>query len=89
MIEVISYLFIFIGLIMIITAVVGCNRLPGYFCKMHAATVGDAVGCPFVLIGIAIQSEFSLKIIILVVILLIVNPAGSYMLNRFALTQKD
>jgi multicomponent Na+:H+ antiporter subunit G len=89
MLEVISYIFITIGIIMIVTAVVGCNRLPDYFCKMHAATVGDAVGCPLILIGIALQSEHSLKIILLSIIILIVNPAGSYILNRFALNEKD
>ena len=89
MLEIISYIFISIGIIMIVTAVIGCYRLPDYFCKMHAATVGDAVGCPLILIGIALQSEHSFKIILLSIILLIVNPAGSYMLNRFALNEKD
>ncbi len=72
---------------MVVTAVIGCHRLPDYFCKMHAATVGDAVGCPLILIGIAIHSVAGLKIILLSIILLIVNPASSYILNRFALTE--
>jgi len=88
MLDIISYLLIFAGLIMIITAVIGCNNLPDYFCKMHAATLGDSVGCPLMLFGIALRSEHGLKVALLAVILLIVNPVASYILNRIALTQK-
>ena len=89
MIDIISYFLIFLGLIMVITAVIGCARLPDYFCKMHAATVGDAVGCPLILIGLGLQSQVDLKIILLAFILLLVNPVSSYMLNRFALLEKN
>ena len=87
MLDIISYFLIFLGLIMIITAVIGCNSLPDYFCKMHAATLGDAVGCPLILFGVAMHSESSLKVILLAFILLIVNPTASYILNRFALSE--
>lgn len=73
---------------MIITAVVGCNRLPDYFTKMHAATVGDAVGCPLILVGIALQASNTImfiKLILLALVLLVVNPTASYILNRIAL----
>ena len=86
--EIISYILIFSGLIMVITAVIGCNRLPDYFCKMHAATLGDAVGCPLILFGIALQSNHGFKISLLALIILIVNPVSSYIINRIALTQK-
>lgn len=88
MIDIISYFLIFLGLIMIITAIIGCNKLPNYFCKMHAATVGDVIGCPLILLGVAMHSNVSWKIILLGFVLLIVNPASSYMLNRFALAQE-
>ena len=86
MIEIVSYLLIALGLIMIFSAVIGCYRLPDYFTKMHAATVGDVVGCPLVLLGLSIQSG-SIKILLLALILLIVNPTASYILNRIALKQ--
>lgn len=73
---------------MIITAVLGCNRLPDFFTKMHAVTVGDAVGCPLVLIGIALQANtllLSFKIVVLALILIIINPVASYILNQIAL----
>ena len=90
MIEVFSYFLIFLGLLMVITAVVGCNRLPDYFTKMHAVTVGDAVGCPLILVGIALQAAsliMAIKLILLALILLVINPTASYILNRIALKQ--
>ena len=90
MINIISYFLIFLGLIMILSAVIGCNRLPDYFTKMHAATIGDVVGCPLVMIGFALQANnliLALKIILLAFILLVINPTASYILNRIALRQ--
>lgn len=86
----IGYILIFLGLFFVFSAVVGCYRLPDYFCKMHAASVGDIVGCPLVLIGIALKASsiiLSLKILGLVLVLLVINPTASYLLNKFALKQ--
>jgi multicomponent Na+:H+ antiporter subunit G len=83
-----SYILIFIGLLMIFSAVVGCQRFPDYFSKMHAATIGDVVGCPMILLGLALQSNsliMAIKIILLAFILLIVNPTASFILNKIAL----
>ena len=85
-----SYILIFTGLFMIFSAVIGCNRLPDFFSKMHAATVGDALGCPLMLLGIALRSSNLImagKIGLLALILLIINPTASYILNRAALKQ--
>jgi multicomponent Na+:H+ antiporter subunit G len=90
MIEIISYILIFLGLLMIFSAVIGCHRLPDYFTKMHAATVGDVIGCPLVMFGLALQSNSLIlagKICLLALILLIVNPTASYILNHIALNQ--
>jgi multicomponent Na+:H+ antiporter subunit G len=88
MIEILSYFFIFIGLLMLVSAVIGCHRLPDYFCKMHAATIGDALGCPLILFGLAIKAS-SLKIFLLAIIILLVNPFSSYILNYVALLLKE
>lgn len=90
MIEIISYFLIILGLLMIISAVFGCHRLPDYFTKMHAATVGDVIGCPLVMLGLALQSNnlvLAGKISLLALILLIVNPTASYILNHIAFKQ--
>jgi multicomponent Na+:H+ antiporter subunit G len=79
-----AYLLIFLGLFLIFTSVIGCYRFPDYFSKMHAATIGDAVGCPLSLVGIALLSN-NWKIAFLVPILLVINPTASYILNRVAL----
>jgi multicomponent Na+:H+ antiporter subunit G len=88
MVDVISYCFIFFGIFFIISAVVGCYRLPDFFCKMHAATIGDAVGCPLVLVGLSIQAS-SFKILLLAFILLVINPTASYILNQIAIKERE
>ena len=89
MIDIICYFFIFLGLAAIILAIIGCNILPDYFTKMHAATLGDAIGCPLILIGLSFKSNEPLKLILLALILLLINPVASYILNRFALKNHD
>ncbi|MCT4636004.1 MAG: monovalent cation/H(+) antiporter subunit G [Rickettsiales bacterium] len=90
MIDILSYILISLGLLMILSAVIGCHRLPDYFTKMHSATVGDVIGCPLVMLGLALQSNnlvLAGKISLLAIILLIVNPTASYILNQIALRQ--
>lgn len=89
MIDILSYFFIFLGLAAIILAIIGCNIFPDYFAKMHAATLGDAIGCPLILIGLSFKSSEPLKLILLALLLLLINPAASYILNRLALVEKD
>ncbi|MEK6734021.1 MAG: monovalent cation/H(+) antiporter subunit G [Pseudomonadota bacterium] len=88
MISFIGFIFIFLGIFLCFSAVIGCFRFPDYFCKMHAATLGDAIGCPLILWGVAMQSNSittALKIILLSLIILIITPTASYLLNKIAL----
>lgn len=87
-----SYCFIIIGLISITISIIGIQLLPDFFCKMHAATIGDVIGCPLIIIGIAISSDdiFKfLKLIILCAVILIINPTSSYLLNLFAIREEE
>lgn len=88
MINILSYFCLFLGLVFIIISIVGYNRLPDYFSKMHSSTLGDALGAPIFIIGLALQSSsliFAFKMALLSIILLIVNPTASYFLNKFAI----
>ncbi len=88
MIDFLSYFLILSGLFFILVSVIGCHRLPGYFSKMHAATIGEVVGSPLFIFGLALQSKtlnLGLKIALLSLLLLIINPTASYILNRIAL----
>ena len=88
MIDFMSYFFIFLGVFLVITSIVGCHKFPNYFSKMHAMTLGDSVGAPLLLIGFSLQSSnftLGIKIAFLAFILLIVNSTSSYILNRIAI----
>jgi multicomponent Na+:H+ antiporter subunit G len=73
----IGYFLIFVGLFFVVSSVIGCFRFPDYFCKMHAATIG----------GLAIQ-QASIKILLLALIVIFINPAASYALNRFKMNSE-
>ena len=83
-----SYLIIAAGCFMVFTSVIGVFRMPDFFTKMHAASVGDSFGCPLILIGLAIYGGLnilSFKIILLILFLFITNPSASYALAQAAL----
>ena len=87
-IDVLSYILISLGGFLVVTSVVGCYRLPDYFTKMHAITLGDSVGAPLMLIGFSLQSSsftLGIKIAFLALLLLVINSTSSYILNRIAI----
>jgi multicomponent Na+:H+ antiporter subunit G len=84
----VSFIIIAIGCFMVFTSVVGIFRMPDFFTKMHAASVGDSFGCPLILLGLAIYGGLNLisfKIILLILFLFITNPTASYALAQAAL----
>lgn len=91
MIDVISCVLIFLGAFLCFTSALGCIRFKGFLNKMHAVSIGDSLGCPLMLIGIALNSSSyiaAFKITILVFIILVVNPMSSYILNLYALRKR-
>jgi multicomponent Na+:H+ antiporter subunit G len=87
MIAIFAYLFIFLGCFFCVTGVLGCFRFPDYFSKMHAASITDNFGCPLILLGVMINSPTllsALKILLLILLMLIINPTSSYLVNRYA-----
>ena len=87
-IDFLSYFLIFLGMFLLMTSIIGCYKLPDYFAKMHAMTLGDSVGAPLVLVGFSLQSSslsLGIKIAFLACLLLIVNSTSSYILNRIAI----
>lgn len=92
MIEIFSYVLIFLGSLFCLTSSLGCLRFKGFINKMHAASIGDNLACPLMLIGIAIKSSsyiLAAKIILLAVIILVVSPVNSYILNLYALRKRS
>ena len=76
-----------IGCLFIVIAAIGIVRFPGFFERLHPASMGDTIGQVFILAGLIIYDGFtliSLKIFIVIAIILIANPTACLFLSRSA-----
>lgn len=91
-VPILSWILIGAGTFFLLTSSIGILRMPDVFTRLHAAGVGDALGCPLVLIGLLLQYGFtliSLKVFLLILFLLITGPASCHALAKAAmLTEK-
>jgi len=75
------------GLIFILLGVVGIVKYKNFYARILVTAKIDTVGVITIFIGIAIKhglSFFSLKVLLLMVLLMIVNPLASHMIARAA-----
>ncbi len=81
----IGSIFIFLGICLIIISNIGVIRFPDFYTRLHAAGITDSSGTTLLLIGFALQNEFSIntiKIILLILIIGAANSTNSYILAR-------
>jgi len=80
-IELISYLFVSIGSILILIGSIGLLRLPDVFSRIHAVGMIDTAGIGFIIFGLLIYSGFSntsIKLIILGAVLFFTSPISGH-----------
>ena len=85
---IISIIFIVTGLFFLIVAAVGVIRLPDVFSRSHAVSLTDSLGALLMLVGIALYEELginTLKILVVLVLLYILNPVIAHATIRAAL----
>jgi len=76
-----------IGLAFILIGVVGILKYKNFYTRILVTAKIDTVGMITVLLGVAVKhslSFFSLKILLLIGLLMIVNPLSSHMIARSA-----
>jgi len=76
-----------IGVVFILFGVFGTIKYKNFYTRILVAAKIDTVGAITIFIGIAIRngaSFFSLKVILLMVIMMIINPLASHMIARSA-----
>lgn len=81
----IGTIFIALGVFFIVVANIGIFRFPSFYTRLHAAGIADSSGAMLLLIGFALQNEFSLntiKILLLILTIWIANSTNSYVLAR-------
>jgi multicomponent Na+:H+ antiporter subunit G len=78
---------IYIGLIFVSFGIVGLFRFDNFYTRALTASKVDTVGYITILFGVMIKSGFtflSLKVGVLLVITLIINPLTTHMITRSA-----
>ncbi|MGL9732580.1 MAG: monovalent cation/H(+) antiporter subunit G [Wolbachia sp.] len=79
----IGSIFIFLGTCLVIISTIGTIRFPDFYTRLHAVSILDSSGAMLSLIGFALQNEFSIntiKIVLLIIIVWIANSTNSYIL---------
>ena len=79
---------ILIGLIFLLIAAIGMVRFPDVYTRSHAVTLTDTLGAFFLLLGLVLYQGLSLnsvKILVVLSLLLILNPVISHATVRAAL----
>lgn len=87
-IEISSGLCLLIGSFLCLSGGVGILRFPDFYTRMHAVGVTDTLAAGMILIGLILQSQESLVIIKLTMILLMtlfINPTASHALAKAAM----
>ena len=87
LINLISFIFIFIGSITILIGSLGLLRLPDVFSRIHAAGMIDTAGASFVILGMILQSGFSLitaKLVFIGIFIFFTSPITGHVTANLA-----
>lgn len=79
--DALSWLFILAGSASLVVAALGLVRLPDFYTRLHAAGVTDTLGAEMIIIGLAIQSGFTLitvKLFIIGLFLFFTGPTATH-----------
>ncbi|MEP6342493.1 MAG: monovalent cation/H(+) antiporter subunit G [Maricaulaceae bacterium] len=77
----ISMVLIAIGVFFVFAGALGVLRLPDFFTRMHAAGMTDTLGVELILLGLILQSGFtllSLKFLLVAFFLLLTSPTATH-----------
>jgi len=79
--DVASWLFIAAGSAGIVISALGLLRLPDFYTRLHAGGITDTLGAEMIIIGLAIQSGFTLltvKLLIIGMFLFFTGPTSTH-----------
>ncbi len=86
--EISSGLCLLIGCFLCFSGGIGIIRFPDFYTRMHAASVTDTLGASLVLFGLMLQSPNGvvlMKLILILMCTLFINPSASHALAKAAL----
>ena len=77
------------GVFFVLAGTLGVLRLPDFYTRLHAAGMTDTLGAELILIGLIIQSGFtllSLKLLIVAFFLFVTSPTATHAVAHAAYT---
>ena len=89
--DIVTWIFFFIGSMSIIIGACGLIKLPDVFSRIHAAGMIDTGGTAFFLLGMIVQSGWSLitvKLILIGIFIFFTSPVTSHVTANLARQKK-
>ncbi|HPR07396.1 MAG TPA: monovalent cation/H(+) antiporter subunit G [Denitromonas sp.] len=86
-IDILSMILMSVGGVFCLIGAIGVLRMPGFYTRMHAASVIDTLGATLIIIGLLLQSGFTLasgKLLILWLLIFFCSPTASHSLANAA-----
>ena len=85
--QIIGDIIIALGMVFILFGIIGIFKFKNFYTRILVAAKVDTVGAITIIIGVAIKhgvSFFSLKVLLLLFIMIIINPLATHMIARSA-----
>merc|ERR1711879_1045506 len=76
-----------LGGIFTLTGAIGLLRLPTFYTRLHAASVTESLAAPLLIIGVMLDTGFTLdsaKLVLIILIMVVANPTVTHALCRAA-----
>lgn len=90
--EIFAIAFLVVGFFFMTVSAIGVLRLPDFFSRLHASSIGETLGIVLAGLGFMVYEGFtlvSLKILGIIAALFLVNPVGTHLIGKAALYSKE
>ncbi len=87
-IDVLSWIAMVAGGLLMVTSALGMVRLPDLFTRLHAGSLADTGGAALLLFGMLLQTEFglnSVRLVLIGIVLFLTAPTASHAVAHSAL----
>lgn len=87
-IDILSGLCLLVGALFCLVGAIGLLRMPDFYTRVHAASVVETLGAGFILLGLVLQSGFTLvaaKLLLIGLLIFFASPTASHALTRAAM----
>lgn len=86
--EIIAAVLILIGGSFMLVSAIGVIRLPDFYTRLHASSIGETFGLVLAGLGMVVYHGWNLtsaKILLIIVALFLVNPIGTHLIGKAAI----